>query len=220
MWHTSSFDEKSGCKGSSEQGMEEAWDNSSMATGRKQKLEGENSRSTKRQKESPLCFIDGNLSPPERGIRIKITILQRQSRTPRWHCERRPWSLRSFYWTGLVCVPNDCRKSHGCHRKIARMWRTSSWRSISIHSQKDGGCSHIAKKPKSECPDVWIRLPPHKWRNPWQTWKIPWYFSNEICMASAYQDFYGKDNSRRFCWNLDGDKFRIGNVFLFIENKD
>ena len=23
------------------------------------------------------------------------------------------WSLRSFYWTGLVCVPNDRRKSKG-----------------------------------------------------------------------------------------------------------
>ena len=60
--------------------------------------------------------------------------------------------------------------------------------------------STLQKNPKSECSDVWIRLPPHKWRNPWQTWKIPWYFSNEICMASAYQDFYGKDNSRKFCW--------------------
>ena len=76
----------------------------------------------------------------------------------------------------------------------------------------------LQKIPESECSDVWIRLPPHKWRNPWQTWKIPWYLSNEICMASAYQDFYGKDNSRKFCWNFDWKKYQIGNVF-FVHRK-
>ena len=41
--------------------------------------------------------------------------IQRRSRAPWWHCERR-----------LVSVPNDCRKSNGCYCKITRLWRTSS----------------------------------------------------------------------------------------------
>ena len=36
--------------------------------------------------------------------------------------------------------------------------------SICLFSSKIGGCSQIAQKfPQSECPDVWIRLPRHKW---------------------------------------------------------
>ena len=52
-----------------------AWD-----LGESQEQEGGYSRSTKRQKESPLCYIDGHLSPQKRGVeRQKI---QWQSRVP------------------------------------------------------------------------------------------------------------------------------------------
>ena len=27
------------------------------------------------------------------------------------------------------------------------------------------------KIPKSECPDIWIRLPRHKWPNSWSSWE-------------------------------------------------
>ena len=40
------------------------------------------------KKESPLCYIDGHMSPQERGVRTKITKVQRQSRASRRHCER------------------------------------------------------------------------------------------------------------------------------------
>ena len=33
----------------------------------------------------------------------------------------------------------------------------------------------LLKISKSECPDIWIRLPRHKWRNPGQTSKIQWF---------------------------------------------
>ena len=42
--------------------MEKARGNPSIATGESQEQEGGYSRSTKRQKESPLCYIDGHLS--------------------------------------------------------------------------------------------------------------------------------------------------------------
>ena len=43
--------------------------------------------------------------------------VQRQSWVPWWHWKRRLWSLRSFHRTGLVCVPDDGRKSNWCHCK-------------------------------------------------------------------------------------------------------
>ena len=75
----------------------------------------------------------------------KLQKLPRPSRAPWWPCEGRLWSLCSFYWTGLVCVPNDCRKSNGCYCKLTRLWRTSSWSSISLYPRKIGGRSQIAQ---------------------------------------------------------------------------
>ena len=80
------------------------------------------------------------------------------------HSERRLWSLRSFYWTGLVCVPDDCSNSNGRYRKITRFWWTSSWCSICLCTQfKLEDAPRLLTIPKSECPDVWILLPRHKW---------------------------------------------------------
>ena len=41
------------------------------------------SRSTKRQKESPLCHNEGHLSSQKCGVRTQISEVQRKSRTPR-----------------------------------------------------------------------------------------------------------------------------------------
>ena len=56
-------DGNSGCTSRSGQGMEKARDDSSMEFGRNHEQKGGNSRSTKRQKGSPRCHIDGNMSP-------------------------------------------------------------------------------------------------------------------------------------------------------------
>ena len=120
----------------------------------------------RRQKESPLCHTDGHVSSQERGVRTQITKIQWQRRAPWWYCKRWLWSVRSFYWTGLVCVPKDCRKSNGRYRKITRLRRTSCWRGI-LTQVKSEDAPRLLTIPKSECPDVWIRLPRHKWPKSW-----------------------------------------------------
>ena len=52
------------------------------------------------------------------------------------------------------------------------------------------------------------------------TWKIQWVFLNEICADTHVQASCGKDNSRKFWWDLNGEQYRIGNVCLFIGIKD
>ena len=74
--------------------MEKVRDNSSMATGKSQEQEGGYSRSTERQKENPLCYIDGHLSSQKCGVRTNISDVQRHSRAPWRHCKRRLWSVR------------------------------------------------------------------------------------------------------------------------------
>ena len=84
-----------------------------------------------------------------KSIGAKISKTKKsQSRAPWWHCNRRLWSLRSFYWTGRVCVPNDCRISDECYCKIARLWRTSNCRGICLYPGKVGGRSKIAQNSK------------------------------------------------------------------------
>ena len=78
-------DEDSGCKSCRGQGMEETRDSSSMGLGKSQEQEQGYSGSTKRQKESPLCFIDGHMPPQKCGVRTKIAEVQRQSRAQRRH---------------------------------------------------------------------------------------------------------------------------------------
>ena len=81
-----------------------------------------NSGSTKRQKESPLCNIDGHMLPQECGVGTKITEVQRQSRAPWWHCKRRLWSLCSFYCSGLVCAPDE--------------WQVPNWECMFVHRKQ------------------------------------------------------------------------------------
>ena len=51
---------------------------------------------------------------------------------------------------------------------------TSSRRSIGLYPGENGRCSQIIKKnPKSECPDIWIRPPRHKWPKSWSSMEDP-----------------------------------------------
>ena len=76
------------------------------------------------------------------------------------------------------------------------------------------------KIPKSECPDIWIRLPRHNWSNHGPVWKTHSFLLSEICMVILWQDCYGKGNLRTSYWNMAGWKFQIGNVPLYIVKKD
>ena len=51
-------------------------------------------------------------------------------------------------------------------------------------------------------------------------WKIQPFFLSEICTVTLWQDYYGKGNARKFCWNTVEQKFHIGNVLSLTEKKD
>ena len=79
-----------------------------------------------------------------------------------------------MYRARSICVTNDARKSVGCHSKVTRMRGTSSRRSIRLHPGQNGRCTiRFEKNPKSECPDVWIRLPEHEWPKSWSSKEDP-----------------------------------------------
>ena len=45
--------------------------------------------------------------------------------------------------------------------------------SISLYPNENGRCSQIIEIPKSECPDIWIRPPRHKWPKSWSSIEDP-----------------------------------------------
>ena len=153
--------------------------------------------STNRQQKSPLCVIDGHMS-----------------------CKRRFWSLRSFYWTGIVCVPDDCRKNHGCYCKITRLSWTSSWCSICLHSGVIGGCSQIAR-------NSWVRMS-RRVDTSSKTWMADIMGKHWRSRGSSLTECIRSPT----CWlrvakttcggsieTWIGKKYWIGNVCLFIEHE-
>ena len=77
----------------------------------------------------------------------------------------------------------------------------------------------LVKISESECPDMWIRLPRHKWPNFFQTSKTLWFLLKEKKTDMYFVVSCEKDSSRKFYWNLDGQKYQVGSVCLFIESK-
>ena len=212
MWHTSLFDEK--CKGSSER-MQLQHSNWKKSTARRRlfsKHKETKGKSILLHWWKFVAFKNAELEPKLQDYKGRVVLRGDIVKDD-------PGAYAVFTEQGSSAsqmtaakVMDDIARLSECDGQAAD--------AVSAYTHRKMEDAPTLQKIQSECPDVWIRLPPHKCRNPWQTWKIPWYFSNEMCMASAYQDFYGKVNSRKFCWNFDWKKYQIGNVFLFIENKD
>ena len=151
----------------------------------------------------------------EIGAGTSISEIQRQSRTPRWHCKRWLWFVCSVHWTRIISISNDSRKSNGYHIQTARMRRTNSWCGICWYPGKNGRCSKIIENTKigmsryldtstkAQMAQIMTQL----------------FFSKGTCTVILWQDYYEKGNSRKFHWNTVGKKFQFGNVYSLTEEK-
>ena len=68
----------------------------------------------------------------------------------------------------------------------------------------------LLKIPKSECPDIWIRLPRHKWPKSWSVWKVQWFLLKGICTVILWQDCCGKSNLRKYYERTVGANSKLG----------
>ena len=69
---------------------------------------------------------------------------------------------------------------------------------VSAYSQvKMEDAPKLLKIPKSECPDIWIRLPRRKWSNPWSSMEDPVDPLERNLYVILWQDCYGKGNLRQ-----------------------
>ena len=102
------------------------------------------------------------------------------------------------------------------------MRRTSSRRSISLHPGQNGRCTIIVQNSEvrmSRFLDTSTKTNTHG-LNHGPVWKIQSFFLIELCTVTLEQDYYGKDNSRKFHQNTVGKKFQIGNVCSLTEKED
>ena len=65
----------------------------------------------------------------------------------------------------------------------------------------------LFKIPKSECPDIWIRLPRHKWPISWSSMEDPVVPLERNLYGHPRQDYHGRGNLKTFYWNTVGKKF-------------
>ena len=88
------------------------------------------------------------------------------------------------------------------------MFRTSSCDAVSASTKvKKGDAPSLFKIPKSQCPDIWIRLPRHKWPKSWSS-------MDDTCPVILWQDYYGKGNLRKFYWNTVGEVLDCERLFV------
>ena len=74
--------------------------------------------------------------------------------------------------------------------------------------------------PKSECPDVWIRLPRHKWPKSWANIEDPVVLVERNLYGHPLAGLMWERQFEEVWMELGCEKYRIGNVSLFIESKD
>ena len=139
--------------------------------------------------------------------------LGRLSCTTRWFCERRFRSLCSIQRKRVISITNDSSQCHGDHIQIARVRRTSSWRSIGLHPSKNGRCSQIIENSK-------IGVSRHlDSSTTTQVAKImvqygrPSRSSWAKSVRSPFGRTYGKGKLRKSHWSTVVRRFSIGNAY-------
>ena len=74
--------------------------------------------------------------------------------------------------------------------------------------------------PKSDCPDIWIRLPRHKWPKSWSSMEDPVVpLERNLYGHPLAGLIYGKGNLRKSYCSTVGRRFPIGNAFFVHSEK-
>ena len=125
------------------------------------------------REKSSFCVIDGSLASQKIVVEGQISKVQRQSRTSRWRCERWFRIVCSIYWTRIISITNDSRNNHGHCIKIPGCAGQAADAASAYTQVKMEDAPTLLNIPKSECTDIWVRLPKHKWPKSWSSMEDP-----------------------------------------------
>ena len=81
---------------------------------------------------------------------------------------------------------------------------------------------NFLKIPKSECPDIWIRLPRHKWLKSWSSMEDPAVLLERNLYGHPLAGLLWDRHFEKILskYSTVGRKFQIENVSLYIVRKD
>ena len=78
----------------------------------------------------------------------------------------------------------------------------------------------LLKISRSECPDIWISPPRHKWPKSWSSLEDPVVPLERKLYGILWKDCRGEGNLRKSYWNTVGRRFPIGNASSHTVKKD
>ena len=93
---------------------------------------------------------------------------------------------------------------------------------VSAYTQVKMEDAHkLLKIPKSECRDIWIRLPRHNWPKSWSSMEDPVVpLERNLYVHPLAGLLWERQFEKILLQDMDGRRFQIGNVSLFIVRKD
>ena len=92
---------------------------------------------------------------------------------------------------------------------------------VSAYTQvKMEDAQKLLKIPKSECPDIWIRLPRHKWPKSWSSMEDPVVPLEQNLNGHPLAGLLWERQFEKINCSTVGRRFPIGNVSLYIVKKD
>ena len=92
---------------------------------------------------------------------------------------------------------------------------------VSAYTQVKMEDAHkLLKIPKSECPDIWIRLPRHKWPKSWSSMEDPVVPLERNLYGHPLAGLLWERQFEKVLLENVWEKFQIGNVYSLTERKD
>ena len=105
-------------------------------------------------------------------VGAKISKVRRQSRTPRWHCERWFRIVCIVHWTRFIGVTNDGCKSHGHYFKTTRIRRNKQQTEYRPLPMPEWKMHHLYWRSQNQNVQT-LRPPRHKWPKSWSSVEDP-----------------------------------------------
>ena len=119
----------------------------------------------------------------------------------------------------IISITDNSCKSHGHYFKTGCAGQAAD--AVYAKTQvKMEDTSTSLKIPKSEYPDIWIRLPKHKWPKSWSSMEDPVVLLERNLYGHPLAGLLCERQFEKVLLKHGWEKFRIGNVYSLTEKKD
>ena len=201
--------------------MGKTWENTGMNFDESQKQNGSNCRSKEKGHISSFCVVDRSLLSQEFGVGTAISKIQKVESCS----EEILWKMIQTLTQYLLNQDHQLHKWRLRHNGlISRLVGCAGQAAdaLSAYTQvKMEDAPTLLKIPKSECPDIWIRLPRHRMAATMVQYGRSSRSSWAKSVRSPFsQDCCGKGNLRKSYCSTVGRRFPTGNAYSYTVKKD